>query len=75
MPHPETADMGRIEMTATGPWVETILWEVPLMASLSEMYFLTTDRDWSYEGQEGELMQMSKDTLSQYLRGPFAAKI
>ena len=40
-------------MSATGPWVETILWEVPLMACLSEMYFLTTDTDWNYDGQEG----------------------
>jgi nicotinate phosphoribosyltransferase len=53
-PKPDDANMGRIEMTATGPWVETILWEVPLMACLSEMYFLTTDRDWSYDGQEGD---------------------
>lgn len=44
---------GQIEIEASGPWVETILWEVPLMATLSETYFQTDDTDWNYEGQEG----------------------
>ena len=52
-PSEDDADKGRLEISATGPWVETILWEVPLMACLSELYFLTTDRDWTYEGQRG----------------------
>lgn len=42
-------------MEASGPWVETIFWEVPLMACLSETFFQTTDTDWSYDGQAGEL--------------------
>lgn len=50
---PEDAELGRLEITATGPWIETILWEVPLMACLSEIYFTTVDTDWSYDGQEG----------------------
>ncbi|KAI0785285.1 nicotinate phosphoribosyltransferase [Abortiporus biennis] len=48
----EEPDLGRLEIEAKGPWVETILWEVPLMAVLSEIYFTTADKDWSYEGQE-----------------------
>lgn len=48
------ANRGLIEMRIEGPWVDTILWEVPLMAALSETYFQTVDRDWDYEGQEGE---------------------
>lgn len=47
---------GQLEITATGLWVETILWEVPLMACLSEIYFRTADQDWSYEGQEGRYL-------------------
>ncbi|KAF8650999.1 hypothetical protein AX16_004985 [Volvariella volvacea WC 439] len=43
---------GQIEIEASGPWVETICWEVPLMACLSETYFQTLDTDWSYDGQE-----------------------
>jgi len=37
---------GRLTMVVEGPWVETILWEVPLLAILSESYFQTVDRDW-----------------------------
>lgn len=44
---------GQVEIEASGPWVETILWEVPLMATLSEIYFQIDNTDWSYEGQEG----------------------
>ena len=54
---PKSADgtYGNVEIEATGPWVETIFWEVPLMACLSEIFFQTVDTDWSYRGQEGEL--------------------
>jgi nicotinate phosphoribosyltransferase len=44
---------GQIYITITGPWVEAIMWEVPLMACLSETYFQTVDKDWDYEGQAG----------------------
>ena len=52
VPTDESADKGQIQIIASGPWIETILWEVPLMASLSEIYFRTADTDWSYDGQE-----------------------
>jgi nicotinic acid phosphoribosyltransferase len=44
---------GMLDMEVVGSWVETILWEVPLMSLLSEAYFSTDHCDWSYEGQEG----------------------
>ncbi|KAF9466444.1 nicotinate phosphoribosyltransferase [Collybia nuda] len=44
--------LGQVEIEATGPWLETILWEVPLMACLSESYFQSVMTDWSYENQE-----------------------
>ncbi|KAF7773304.1 hypothetical protein Agabi119p4_5471 [Agaricus bisporus var. burnettii] len=52
IPDSENNMSGQIEIEASGPWVETILWEVPLMATLSETYFQTDDTDWNYEGQE-----------------------
>ncbi|KAF4596449.1 nicotinate phosphoribosyltransferase [Pleurotus pulmonarius] len=42
---------GAIDIDITGPWAETILWEVPLMACLSETYFQMVDTDWNLEGQ------------------------
>ena len=49
---PESAE-GRIEIEASGPWAEAILWEVPLMATLSEIYYTTVDTDWTNDGQAG----------------------
>jgi len=34
-----------------GPWHSTILWEVPLMAIISELYFEIIDTDWNYNDQ------------------------
>ena len=53
VPSEQDADRGQIEMTATGLWLETILWEIPLMALLSETYFLLVDTTWRRENQEG----------------------
>ncbi|KAI0027403.1 nicotinate phosphoribosyltransferase [Vararia minispora EC-137] len=52
IPRADSADEGDIEIDVTGPWVETILWEVPLMATLSEIFFLTDDMDWDMAGQD-----------------------
>jgi len=41
-------------------WLETILWEVPLMACLSEIYFRYADQDWDYTGQEEQAMHKAK---------------
>ncbi len=37
-----------LEISIKGPWRTTILWEVPLMALISELYFKTIDDDWDY---------------------------
>ncbi|KAF5327172.1 hypothetical protein D9619_004623 [Psilocybe cf. subviscida] len=42
---------GHVEIVVTGPWVETILWEVPLMATLSETFFQSVVTDWNYDNQ------------------------
>lgn len=39
---------GDLDISIQGLWAETILWEVPLMAIISELYFKLTDKrcDW-----------------------------
>jgi nicotinate phosphoribosyltransferase len=46
-------ELGHVDIEAVGPWYETILWEVPLMALLSEIYFRLVTTDWIDEGQAG----------------------
>ncbi|KAH9945496.1 nicotinate phosphoribosyltransferase [Epithele typhae] len=57
------ADRGHIHIDVSGPWEETILWEVPLMACLSEIYFTTVDTDWDYEGQEDAAYKKAETML------------
>jgi nicotinate phosphoribosyltransferase len=45
-------DLGDFRIHTEGLWIETILYEIPLLALISEAYFKFCDTDWSYEGQE-----------------------
>lgn len=40
---------GDLNLTITGSWERTILWEVPLMALISELYFIHCDTDWKFD--------------------------
>jgi nicotinate phosphoribosyltransferase len=52
IPLSDDGEEGRVEIEASGLWREAILWEVPVMACLSELYFRVGATDWSYEGQK-----------------------
>ncbi|CAE6424338.1 hypothetical protein ACGC1H_002600 [Rhizoctonia solani] len=54
---------GHITMEISGLWVETVPYEVPVMSILSEAYFLTVDRGWTYEGQEELAYQKTKQLI------------
>lgn len=47
-------DLGMIHVDVKGKWVETILYEIPLLVLVSEAYFRFVDTNWVYDGQEGE---------------------
>jgi nicotinate phosphoribosyltransferase len=45
-------DIGEFCLMVSGLWVDTILYEIPLLALTSEAYFRFMDTDWTYDGQE-----------------------
>lgn len=56
-----TAD-GNLDLEIRGNWFSTILWEIKLLSSISELYYLVIDRDW--KGQVEERAQAKADILA-----------
>ena len=50
---------GNLHLGVRGNWARAILWEVPLLAAISEQYFIHCDADWTMEGQEASADQKS----------------
>jgi nicotinate phosphoribosyltransferase len=44
-------DIGPISVKVRGLWLHTILYEIPLLALISETYFKFMDTDWTYDSQ------------------------
>jgi nicotinate phosphoribosyltransferase len=49
---PDHTEWGDLKIEVKGKWVETILYEIPLLVLVSECYFRFSNTDWDYEGQE-----------------------
>lgn len=58
-----------------GKWCETILWEVKLMAIISELYFKIVDKNWTMDGQaEKAREKMRKLQLSNCITTDFGTR-
>ena len=49
-----------LDLEIKGKWVDCILFEVVLMAIISELYFEIIDKKWNYEGQEEKAYEKIK---------------
>lgn len=54
---------GQLGLEIDGTWERTILWEVPLMSTISELYFLHCDKDWTYNGRNYAAAHREKAAL------------
>ena len=57
-------EAGELSLSIVGDWASTILWEVPLLAIISELYYTHCDRDWTEDNQT-ELADKKSTLLSQ----------
>lgn len=51
-----TQDGGKLNITISGYWYRTVMWEVALMALISQLYFMMTDK----EGIQGKRAQLKE---------------
>jgi nicotinate phosphoribosyltransferase len=59
----DASEYGDLHITVRGLWVETILYEIPLLALTSEAYFKFCNTDWEYGGQEEKAYLKGKTLL------------
>jgi len=57
-----------LTITINGPWHRTILWEVPMMAIISELYFQHVVTDWTHEGQEEKIAKKGELFKAEQIR-------
>lgn len=63
IPLDTSPDVGEIELRVVGPWLHTILYEIPLLALVSEAYFRFVDTDWNHAGQREAAERKAKQLL------------
>jgi nicotinate phosphoribosyltransferase len=59
------SDLGDFHIHTEGLWVDTILYEIPLLALISEAYFKFCDTDWTHGGQVDKAYQKGLKLLSE----------
>ncbi len=53
-------DDNKLDLKVNGKWQDTILYEIPLLALISEAYFRFVDTDWNLDGQVEKIQHKAK---------------
>jgi len=56
----DDTEYGDLDIHTEGLWLDTILYEIPLLALTSEAYFKFCDKDWDHQGQEEKAYNKGK---------------
>lgn len=59
-PKDEVFDLQQLKIRPRGYWHKTILWEVPILALISECFYETVDTKWNYDGQKELILNKAK---------------
>lgn len=62
-----------LNVMVKGRWWSTILWEVKLLAIISELYFQMADTKWNMDGQESKIFEKAS-TLTDCLYADFGTR-
>lgn len=66
--HDGDASRGDLDIQVTGRWSEVILYEVPLMSIVSEVYFRVVDTHWDMTGQRTLAREKAAKLVSNGIR-------
>ncbi|KAF2131940.1 nicotinate phosphoribosyltransferas-like protein [Dothidotthia symphoricarpi CBS 119687] len=58
-------DLGDFRIHVEGLWLDTILYEIPLLALVSEAYFKFVEKDWSHVGQVDKAHEKGRRLLEE----------
>lgn len=56
-------EFGSVTIDVRGKWVDTILYEIPLLVLVSEGYFKFANTDWTHDGQEEKAKEKGRRLL------------
>ncbi|EPQ26703.1 uncharacterized protein PFL1_05682 [Pseudozyma flocculosa PF-1] len=68
VPSNDDPEAGELSLLVEGRWCEVILYEVPLMAIVSESYFETVDQAWDLQGQHTQAFNKARLLCSNGIR-------